>query len=346
MYYKNNRIKQLRAFQNVVKAGNISRAAERLCLSQPAVSLQIQALEREMGITLFERRGPNLRLTPEGEALYHLAEPLVEGVDKLQENFAALFGNVNSGDLNIGAGESTILYVLPEPVRCFVSQHPGVRLKLNNVTGRDGMKMLRANEIDLAVGSMLEVPEDLEYRPFATFDPVLITPQDHPLAQLASTREITLEDISAYGLILPPAHLSTWRIVKYVFQQHNLTFTVTLEAGGWEVIKKYVELGMGISIVTDICLGGTERLARIPLVRYFPQRSYGLVLRRGGVLSPQARRFIEVLEDVYQTRPPLPQTQTVTAMGIAASTPKPGRRSRKGPAGPAATSPDPARPDR
>jgi LysR family cys regulon transcriptional activator len=343
MYYKNNRIKQLRAFHQVVRAGNISRAAERLCLSQPAVSLQIQALEREMGIVLFERRGPNLRLTPEGETLYHLAEPLVEGVDKLQENFAALFGNVNSGDLNIGAGESTILYVLPEPVRRFVGQHPGVRLKLNNVTGRDGMKMLRANEIDLAVGSMLEVPEDLEYRPFATFDPMLITPLDHPLAELASRREITLEDISRYGLILPPAHLSTWRIVKYVFQQHDLTFTVTLEAGGWEVIKKYVELGMGISIVTDICLGGTERLARIPLVRYFPQRSYGLVLRRGGILSPQARRFIEVLEEVYQTKPALPQV--APAMETAASTPKPERRSRKGRADPAATVPSPEQPN-
>lgn len=346
MYYKNNKIKQLRAFHQVVRAGNISRAAERLALSQPAVSLQIQALEREMGITLFERRGPNMRLTPEGETLYHLAEPLVEGIDKLQENFAALFGNVNSGDLNIGAGESTILYVLPEPVRRFVGQHPGVRLKLHNVTGRDGMKMLRANEIDLAVGSMLEVPEDLEYRPFATFDPMLITPLGHPLAQLAATREITLEDISAYGLILPPAHLSTWRIVKYVFQQHDLTFTVTLEAGGWEVIKKYVELGMGISIVTDICLDGSDRLAHIPLKRYFPQRSYGLVLRRGRGLSPQARRFIDVLEQAYQTRPPIPQTETATEKGAAGSKPKPGRRSRTGPTTPVATVPNPVRPDR
>jgi DNA-binding transcriptional LysR family regulator len=84
-----------------------------------------------------------------------------------------------------------------------------------------------------------------------------------------------------------------------VFQQHNLTFTVTLEAGGWEVIKKYVELGMGISIVTDICLTGSEKLARIPLTQYFPQRGYGLVLRKGRFLSPQARRFIEILYEVY-----------------------------------------------
>ena len=300
LYYKNSRLKQLRAFSQVVRSGSISKAAERLFLSQPSVSLQIQALERELKATLFERRGPSLKLTPEGEVLYELADPLVEGIDRLQENFAAHFGKIDSGELNIGAGESTILYILPEPVRRFVGAYPGVTLKMHNVTGRDGLKMLRGDEIDFAVGSMLEVPEDIEYTPVVTFDPVLITPPEHALARKVRTGgKVTLEDVSRYGLILPPSHLSTWRIVKYVFQQHNLTFTVTLEAGGWEVIKKYVELGMGISIVTDICLTGEEKLARIPLTEYFPQRSYGLVRRKGRFMSPQARRFTEILQQVY-----------------------------------------------
>jgi DNA-binding transcriptional LysR family regulator len=302
LYYKNNRLKQLRAFYQVVRCGSISKAADKLFLSQPSVSLQIQALERELSVTLFERRGPHLKLTPEGEVLFQLSEPLVDGIDKLQESFAAHFGKLESGELKIGAGESTILYILPEPVRQFVTAYPRVQLKMHNVTGRDGLKMLRSDEIDFAVGSMLEVPEDIEYKPVVNYDPMLITPLGHPLAEKAAAgEEVTLEDVSQYGLILPPSHLSTWRIVKYVFQQNNLTFTVTLEAGGWEVIKKYVSLGMGISIVTDICLEGSERLARIPLTQYFPQRSYGLVLRKGRFLSPQARRFIELMESVYAT---------------------------------------------
>ncbi len=91
-------------------------------------------------------------------------------------------------------------------------------------------------------------------------------------------------------------------MVKYVFQQHNLSFRVTLEAGGWEVIKKYVELGLGISIVTDICLTGQEKLVRVPLSQYFPQRGYGLVLRKGKFLSPQATRFVEMLGEVYREK--------------------------------------------
>ena len=295
-YYKNNRLKQMRAFCEVVRTGSITLAAQKMFLSQPSVTLQIQAMERELGVTVFERRGPVLKLTPDGEALYALAKPLVEGIDSLEENFAAQHGKLDSGELNICAGESTILYILPEAVRRFVSAYPRIQLKIHNETGRDGLKMLRADEVDLVVGSMLDVPDDITYQPVVTYDPALIVPLGHPLAGKTS---VTLEDISQFGMILPPRHLSTWRMVKYVFQQHNLTFSVTLEAGGWEVIKKYVELGMGISIVTDICLTGNEKLVRIPLNQYFPQRGYGLVLRKGRFLSPQARRFVEILYEVY-----------------------------------------------
>ena len=73
-YYKNNRLKQMRAFCEVVRTGSITLAAQKLFLSQPSVTLQIQAMERELGVTVFERRGPVLKLTPDGEALYALGE--------------------------------------------------------------------------------------------------------------------------------------------------------------------------------------------------------------------------------------------------------------------------------
>ncbi len=298
LYYKQNRLKQLRAFCHASRTESISEAAEQLFLSQPTVTLQIQALERELNITLFERRGPKIQLTPQGKLLYELSNSLVDGVDKLHETFAANLGRLESGDLNIAAGESTILYILPDFVTQFNQTYPQIHLKLLNVTGRDGMALVRSDKADFAVGSMLEVPDDVIYRPIFTYNPVLILPKDHPLVE---KQTITLEDISPYGLILPPHHLSTWRVVDMAFRQQNLSFHVSLEAGGWEIIKKYVELGMGISIVTDVCLTGEENLVRKPLDDYFPKRSYGLVLRKGKFLSPQARRFIEVMDsDFFQ----------------------------------------------
>jgi DNA-binding transcriptional LysR family regulator len=289
-YYKQNRLKQLRAFCYAAQSKSISKAAERLFLSQPSVSLQVRALERELAITLFERKGPRISLTPEGHVLYELALPLVDGIDHLSDALAERRGDLESGELNIAAGESTILYILPELMADFAAKYPGIRLRLHNVTGRDGLAQLRADEVDFAVGSMLEAPEDISYRPIYTYDTVLITPRDHPLARIP---EPTLEDISRHGLILPPRHLSTWGVVDLVFRQRNLDYTVTLEAGGWEVIKKYVERGLGVSIVSAICLSDNEQLNVRPLGKYFPSRSYGVVLRRGKFLSPAAKRFID-----------------------------------------------------
>ncbi len=298
-YYKHNRLQQLRGFCYATQLGSISRAAERMALSQPSVSLQIQALERELEVVLFERRGPKIKLTPEGQILYELALPLVEGLETLPENFASQRGSLEYGSLDIAAGESTLLYLLPDIVGQFAEQHPGIRFNLHNVTGRDGLEMLRADEVDFAVGSMLDIPEDINYWPIYAYDPVLITARDHPLARQS---RVTLEDITPYGLILPPRHLSTWRMVKLVFQQNNLDFHVTLEAGGWEVIKKYVELNFGISIVTSICLTGHEKVCAIPLNKYFPKRTYGVVTRKGKFFTPQARRFIELMDPEFFTR--------------------------------------------
>jgi DNA-binding transcriptional LysR family regulator len=308
IHYKQNRLKQLRAFCHAARTGSVSAAADKIFLSQPTVSLQIQALEREFDTILFERRGPKIRLTPEGQLLFQMAEPLVDGMDKLHDAFAVQCGRVDQGVLNIAAGESTILYILPEPVRTFVENYPGIELKLHNVTGRDGLAMLRADEADLAVGSMLEVPDDIHYRPFVTYRPTLITPLDHPLAGRDS---VTLDEVAPYGLILPPRHLSTWRLVDLVFRQHNLTYKVTLEAGGWEVIKTYVELGLGISIVTDVCLTGKERLNRIPIDQYLPKRSYGIVQRRGKFLSPQTKCFLKILDKAFANRVVEPEQHRV-----------------------------------
>ena len=296
-FHKQNRLRQLRAFCNAAQTGSISKAADRLMLSQPSVSLQIQALEKELDTLLFERRGPRIQLTPAGQLLLEMALPLVEGMDKLADVFAARLGEVNSGELNIAAGESTILYLLPESVKHFSDTYPQVNVQLHNVTGRDGMDLLRAGEVDFAVGSMIDVPADVTYVPMFSFEPMLITARDHPLAD---RDDLSLADIAPHGLILPPRHLSTWHVVDLVFQQNRLDYRVVLEAGGWEVIKRFVELGLGISIVTSICLRGDEDLVATPVGQWFPQRTYGAVIRNGRVPSPQAKAFLGILDPDFE----------------------------------------------
>ncbi len=299
-YYKQNRLQQLRGFCYTLQTGSISKAADRMNLSQPSVSLQIQALEKELETVLFERRGPRIQPTPEGQALYELALPLVEGFDNLGAAFQAQRGDLSSGEINIAAGESTILYLLPKIVEQFTEQYPGLRIRFHNGPGLQGLQLLRDDVVDFAVGSFRSAPpDDISYHPIYSFDQVLITPLDHPLA---SHRGITLADISPYKFIFPPRHLNTFSMVEVAFQQRNLSLNVCLEAGGWEVIKRYVEMGVGISIVSGICLNDSDPLARHALDRYFPKRTYGVILRRGKFLSPQAQRFIEFIDPRFFAR--------------------------------------------
>jgi DNA-binding transcriptional LysR family regulator len=296
-YYKQTRYKLLRTFCVVAQKENITHAAEQLHISQPTVSLQIQALEREMGEKLLERRGPSVRLTPEGKILYQLVQPIAAGIDSLKETFAASLGKMEQGELNIAVGQSTALYVLPKYLERFCAAYPGIRINLHNVEGQSGMKKLLEDQVDLAVGPLLQIPDTIVYKPFASFGSILITPENHPLAALQ--RPITLEDIAPYGLILPPRNMSTWRMVDTVFRQHEVPYSVAMEAGGWEIVKRYVEMGLGVSIVTEVCLTGHEKIAAVPLNDYFPPRSYGLIARRGKFFTPQAKRFIEMFDENF-----------------------------------------------
>lgn len=300
--YKSDRLKPLRAFCQTVRLGSVSRASEALYVSQPAITLQLQALERELGVGLFERSGRRLTPTREGQLLYELAQPLVESLDGLDGSFREKVRGLDAGELNIAANSSTILYLLPKIVEHFRAQHPDVRLTLHNAASADGTDLLRSDSVDLAVGSMLDVPADLSYAPVYRFEPLLIAPPEHPLIK---QRTLKLEDLSPYGLILPPKRLVTYRLVDLVFQQNRVPYTVALEVGGWEVIKQYVAMGMGISIITSICLTDADRgrLAARSLSAWFPARSYGVVVRKGKYLSPQARAFTELIQpDLFALR--------------------------------------------
>ena len=299
--YKGDRLKPLRAFCQTARLGSVSRAAEALFVSQPAVTQQLQALERELGMPLLERSGRRMVPTREGEVLYELALPLVEGLDALPDAFRQRVRGLDAGELNIAANSTTTLYLLPRLIAAFRAAHPGVRLVLHSAITADGAELVRNNTVDLTFGSMVDVPADIDYAPVYRFDQVLIAPRGHPLASHAGP---SLEDIAAHDLILPPRRQVTLRLVDQVFQRSRVPYHVALEVDGWEVIKQYVAMGMGISIISSACVNeaDAENLAVRPLGKLFPGRSYGVIMRKGKLLSAPARAFIDLVKPDLFTR--------------------------------------------
>jgi LysR family transcriptional regulator, putative pyruvate carboxylase regulator len=291
---KGDRLRTLRAFCQTVRLGSVSRAALALHLSQPAVSLQLQALERDLGTQLFERGGRRLVPTAEGEALYELARPLVEAIDELPARLRERVSPAGAGELRIVATSATALELLAGAVAAFRGEHPGVRLALLTAPGVGGPDLVQAREADIAFGSIPAVPPGLAYTAVFASTPMLLLPRGHPLA---TTEPLSLAALSAYGFILPPAEAAITGTVAERFERARLPWTQAMEIDDPHLTKQAVAMGLGVSIVdaVDVSPEDRHRLVARPVGNGFPDREFGHAVRRGEALAPAARAFVALI---------------------------------------------------
>ena len=260
--------------------------------SQPAVSLQVRTLEEELGVLLFERRGPRISLTRVGESLYRLAMPLVEGMDRLPDTFAERHHGVVADVLRIGAGQTSASYLLPKYLKEFRERYPDVRIDVRTGTGRQRLGWLRDYELDLIVAAMDIPPPDVEFYPVLGSDLVLITPLDHPLAGRDTA---SVQEIGTYPFVGHTSAHYVRQLSEVILRLHGVAPDVVLEVDGWGVITNYVEAGVGISFVPDLCLTEHDRLWKIWFRGAVPQRMYGAIVRRDGLLTLAASRFLRIM---------------------------------------------------
>lgn len=298
MAYRGQFFKTLRAFCQVAEQGSIVLASETLHISQPALSLQIKALEETMGVLLFERNGPKLHITPDGEQLYLLARPLVEAVERLPQTFQEAKGDIDHGEVRLIASNSVLLYPVPEIIHIFQARYPNIRLHLQAVIARDIPELLLHDQADIAFGSLLDDHqyEYLQQEPVYRFSPMLLLPADHPLA-VKSRSELHLADIVRYKLIVPPEYSYTWQMLRLLFAQHQLEYQVAVIASSNEVAKRCVAEGLGLAILTGSSFVDDPNLRTVPFDRFIPPRSYSIIVRRGKLLTPQAGQFRAAIMD-------------------------------------------------
>ena len=294
-----DRLRQLRAFCHTARLESMTRAAEYLHSSQPSVSQQVRALERELSLDLFERRGVRLTLTPAGKRLYRLAFPVVTGMDRLPNAFADRYHVSDPGELVIAAGQSTAAFVLPGYLERFRERQPRVRVHVRCGGGRERVEWLRAWEVDVALGAMDVPPPDLLYRHIFSCSHVLVTPVDHPLAGRDS---FEVGELASHPLVLPRAGFYARQMMDTHMRLHGFVPEVAAEVEGWNAVKRYVEAGVGISVVPEICLTERDRVRRIRVDHLLPRMSYGMLARRDGNgeldrtgLTVAAQHFIELL---------------------------------------------------
>ena len=291
-----DRLKQLRAFCHAARLESMSKAADHLSLTQPAVSQQVRALEREFSATFFERRGPRIALTPAGENLYRIAMPLVRGVDRLPNTLAEALGDETSGEVRVVAGMTASTFLLPRYLKDFRASWPGVRVSLRTTALTEGLRLVYDREVDFSLGAVETLPEGLEFHPFRESRYVLITHPDHPLTR---TGEASPRAIAVWPFVLPIRGTVARAAAELVARHFDTELKVAVETGGWSVIKSFVEQDVGIAFVPDICVGERDPVRVVPieerLARQMRTVSYGAIVYRPEFLPLAARRLIRTM---------------------------------------------------
>ena len=293
VFHKRARLQQLRAFCCVARLGSITRAAEQLGLSQSAVSLHVRELEHEFNAVLLNRKGFGVSLTEAGGRCYALTEPLVKGMEGLFANFAERIAEDVTGRVDIAAGVVGAAFVLPTYIRRFRDEYPQVRLRVWNRPLDERIALLRGGEADLVLGGRERIEDmSVEYVEMLSYDTVLITSPDHPLAGCES---VTPQEVAQWPMIAPPAGSYGRRVGEAAAKRLGVDAKAAVEVRGWGVIKRYVTQGLGISVMPDICLHETDQVSVISLRDHFPRRSFGIYTLRSRALTASARRLLELM---------------------------------------------------
>ncbi|HET8705270.1 MAG TPA: LysR substrate-binding domain-containing protein, partial [Pseudomonadales bacterium] len=244
-------LQQLRYVQATVKFNlNLTEAANALYTSQPGVSKQIRDFEEELGVEIFERKGKRFtNVTEPGREVVSVIERIMVELENLRK-VADHFSMKDQGNFILATTHTQARYALPPAIKTFKESFPKVHLSLHQASPAHIAKMLVDGEADLGIATeALENHPELISFPCYEWSHVIIFPKDHPLAKL---EKVEFEDLIKYPLITYEPGFTGGSHIEEAFKKNNVNADIILTAMDADVIKTYVELGMGVGIVASM----------------------------------------------------------------------------------------------
>ncbi len=286
---------QLRSVRETVRCGfNLTEVAAMLYTSQPGVSRQIRELEEELGVSIFVRSGKRLTgLTEPGAALLPIVERLLQEAHNLRQAGKEFVSRLEGG-LTIAATHSQARYALPHAVRDFRELFPQVTLHLHQGSPRQIDEMLLQGEADIGIATeaLANYPQ-LVTLPCYRWTHSVVVPPGHPLLDLPGP--VTLQQLAEYPVITYDNGYTGRSHIDEAFREAGIEANVVLTAMDADVIKTYVELGMGVGIVASIAIDAERdrHLRTLDARHLFRINVTRLAIRRGVWLRGYAYKFIE-----------------------------------------------------
>ena len=286
---------QLRYVREAVRQGlNLTEAANALFTSQPGISKQIRELEDELGIEIFVRRGKRLvDLTEPGRTVVQVIERLLAEADNLRQ-VGKEFADRDSGSLTIATTHTQARYALPSVVQQFRTQYPKVRLSLQQGSPTQLAQMVIAGQADVAIATeALDHYPELLALPGYTWHHCVVVPQGHPLTKV---KLLTVEELARYPLITYSPEFTGRSHIDQAFAAKGLKMDLVLTAIDADVIKTYVELGLGVGVIAAMAYEAKRdaRLRALDAGHLFRDNTTRLAVKRAAYLRRYTYAFIQM----------------------------------------------------
>ena len=289
------KLQQLRYLREIVRAGlSISEAAKLLHTSQPGVSKQIQLLEADLGVRVFERHGKRIvDITAPGKAVLAIAERLLAETENLRR-VGEEFSNEATGRFTIATTHTQARYVLPPVIKRFMALYPAVQLNIHQGNPTQVAEQAASGEADIAIATeAFEQFEELVLLPCYQWNRTVVVLPGHPLL---NETPVTLEAIANYPIITYDFAFTGRSQMNKAFELRGLTPNVVLTAIDADVIKVYVELGLGIGVIASMAFDAERDrgLRAIDAAHLFESSTTRIGFRRGAYLRRYVYDFIEL----------------------------------------------------
>ena len=288
-------LQQLRYLNEIVRQGlNISGAAAALYTSQPGVSKQIRLLEEELGIEIFVRNGKRIvAITEPGKAVLAIVQRILQDAGNLKQ-VGQEFHSQDSGHLTIATTHTQARYALPPVVKQFIKRYPKVQLGLHQGNPTQIAEQVLNGEADIAIATeSLSLYDDLVTLPCYEWHHCVVVPPKHPLLD---EKKLTLAKIAQYPIITYDFAFSGRGKINEAFEKAGITPDIALTAIDADVIKTYVELGLGIGILAEIAFipERDRHLRMISAKHLFKPNTTRIAIRKNEYLRGYVYDFIEL----------------------------------------------------
>jgi len=287
-------LEQLRGFYAVAQEGSFTKAAEKLFLTQPAISLQVRALEKELGEQLFNRTGKSVRLTQAGEIFKIHVKSILDSLEDARNQVAELQG-LQRGRLVIGCSDTITIYILAPILQAYNKRYPKVEIAIRNKTSLEVAELVLTNTVDFGIVTLPIKNPTLHSEVFLRCADVAICAPGHLLAEQEA---VSLDELSQYPLLLLEPGSNSRLLLEKAFDLCDIPLSSAMDLGSIGVIKKLVSIGLGVSIVPEFALRTEEEgLVALP-INELPQREIGVIrCRKSNYLPLAVKEFLSMFRE-------------------------------------------------